>query len=210
MRVKKHNRRDGHPHHHHHHHHHHHSRGKTRRNTTTTPSFRAPRLSPSESIAQTTATLRVLKRDGTFDRIRDRLVRSILQNETLKTYAQFAVTASTRIMASRFNNDTTTTGGRRRSDEDGETTTQKPSSVKFDAETKMAVKREVERDLSREVSNAAWQVLAERDGDVPRAIQSEIFRERKMRHEAKERKEEMKKKEKKKKRREGRRPTTLL
>ena len=209
MRVKKHNRRDGHP-HHHHHHHHHHSRGKTRRNTTT-PSFRAPRLSPSESIAQTTATLRVLKRDGTFDRIRDRLVRSILQNETLKTYAQFAVTASTRIMASRFNNDTTTTGGRRRSD-DGEdaTTTQKPSSVKFDAETKMAVKREVERDLSREVSNAAWQVLAERDGDVPRAIQSEIFRERKMRHEAKERKEEMKKKEKKKKRREGRRPTTLL
>ena len=209
MRVKKHNRRDGHP-HHHHHHHHHHSRGKTRRNTTTTPSFRAPRLSPSESIAQTTATLRVLKRDGTFDRIRDRLVRSILQNETLKTYAQFAVTASTRIMASRFN-DTTTPGGGRRSD-DGEdaTTTQKPSSVKFDAETKMAVKREVERDLSREVSNAAWQVLAERDGDVPRAIQSEIFRERKMRHEAKERKEEMKKKEKKKKRREGRRPTTLL
>ena len=209
MRVKKHNRRDGHP--HHHHHHHHHSRGKTRRNTTTTPSssFRAPRLSPSESIAQTTATLRVLKRDGTFDRIRDRLVRSILQNETLKTYAQFAVTASTWIMASRFND--TTTGGRRRSD-DGEdaTTTQKPSSVKFDAETKMAVKREVERDLSREVSNAAWQVLAERDGDVPRAIQSEIFRERKMRHEAKERKEEMKKKEKKKKRREGRRPTTLL
>ena len=54
----------------------------------------------------------------------------------------------------------------------------------------MAVKREVERDLSREVSNAAWQVLAERDGDVPRAIQSEIFRERKMRHEAKERKED--------------------
>ena len=206
MRVKKHNRRDGHP----HQHHHHHSGGKTRRNTTTTPSssFRAPRLSPSESIAQTTATLHVLKRDGTFDRIRDRLVRSILQNETLKTYAQFAVTASTRIMASRFND--TTTGGRRRSDEDGETTTQKPSSVKFDAETKMAVKREVERDLSREVSNAAWQVLAERDGDVPRAIQSEIFRERKMRHEAKERKEEMKKKEKKKKRREGRRPTTLL
>lgn len=208
MRVKKHNRRDGHP----HHHHHHHSRVKTRRNTTTpssSSSFRAPRLSPSESIAQTTATLHVLKRDGTFDRIRDRLVRSILQNETLKTYAQFAVTASTRIMASRFND--TTTGGRRRSD-DGEdaTTTQKPSSVKFDAETKMAVKREVERDLSREVSNAAWQVLAERDGDVPRAIQSEIFRERKMRHEAKERKEEMKKKEKKKKRREGRRPTTLL
>ena len=77
----------------------------------------------------------------------------------------------------------------------------------------MAVKREVERDLSREVSNAAWQVLAERDGDVPRAIQGEIFRERKMRYEAKERKEEMKKKkqkEKKKKRREGRRPTTLL
>ena len=209
MRVKKHNRRDGHP----HHHHHHHSRVKTRRNTTTpssSSSFRAPRLSPSESIAQTTATLHVLKRDGTFDRIRDRLVRSILQNETLKTYAQFAVTASTRIMASRFN-DTTTPGGGRRSD-DGEdaTTTQKPSSVKFDAETKMAVKREVERDLSREVSNAAWQVLAERDGDVPRAIQSEIFRERKMRHEAKERKEEMKKKEKKKKRREGRRPTTLL
>ena len=204
MRVKKHNR---------HHHHHHHARGKTRGNTTTTPSFRAPRLSPSESIAQTTATLRVLKRDGTFDRIRDRLVRSILQNETLKTYAQFAVTASTRIMASRFNDTTTPPGGRRRSDDDGEdaTTTQKPSSsVKFDAETKMAVKREVERDLSREVSNAAWQVLAERDGDVPRAIQSEIFRERKMRHEAKERKEEMKKKEKKKKRREGRRPTTLL
>jgi len=203
MRVKKHNI------------HHHHSRGKTRRNTTTTPSssFRAPRLSPSESIAQTTATLHVLKRDGTFDRIRDRLVRSILQNETLKTYAQFAVTASTRIMASRFN-DTTTPGGGRRSD-DGEdaTTTQKPSSVKFDAETKMAVKREVERDLSREVSNAAWQGLVERDGDVPRAIQGEIFRERKMRHEAKERKEEMKKKkqkEKKKKRREGRRPTTLL
>ena len=76
----------------------------------------------------------------------------------------------------------------------------------------MAVKREVERDLPREVSNAAWQVLAERDGDVPRAIQGEIFRERKMRYEAKERKEEMKKKkqkEKKKKRREGRRPTLL-
>ena len=199
MRVKKH-RRDAHPTKGHPHHHHH---------TT----FRAQRLSPSESAAQTKATLRVLKRDGTFDRIRDRLVRSILQNETLKTYAQFAVTASTRIMASRFNTNNGPRG------EEGATmtttTTTKPSSsvvVKFDAETRMAVKREVERDLSREVSNAAWQVLAERDGDVPRAIQGEIFRERKMRYEAKERKEEMKKKkqkEKKKKRREGRRPTLL-
>ena len=74
----------------------------------------------------------------------------------------------------------------------------------------MAVKREVERDLSREVSNAAWQVLAERDGDVPRAIQSEIFREKEdaARGEGKKGRDE--EEEKKKKRREGRRPTTLL
>ena len=207
MRVKKH-RHDAHP-----KGHHHHPRGTRKKSSVSSmrSSFRAQRLSPSESAAQTKATLRVLKRDGTFDRIRDRLVRSILQNETLKTYAQFAVTASTRIMASRFN----TNNGPRGEEGATTTTTTKPSSsvvVKFDAETRMAVKREVERDLSREVSNAAWQVLAERDGDVPRAIQGEIFRERKMRYEAKERKEEMKKKkqkEKKKKRREGRRPTLL-
>jgi len=68
-----------------------------------------------------------------------------------------------------------------------------------DAATKMAIKRELEMDLSREVSHAAWNVLAERDGPVPREVQSEIFRERKMRFERAEKRREKKKSEKKKK-----------
>lgn len=68
----------------------------------------------------------------------------------------------------------------------------------MDAATKMAIKRELEMDLSREVSHAAWNVLAERDGPVPREVQSEIFRERKMRFERAEERREKKKSEKKK------------
>lgn len=68
----------------------------------------------------------------------------------------------------------------------------------MDAATKMAIKRELEMDLSREVSHAAWNVLAERDGPVPREVQSEIFRERKMRFDRAEKRREKKKSEKKK------------
>lgn len=64
----------------------------------------------------------------------------------------------------------------------------------MDAATKMAIKRELEMDLSREVSHAAWNVLAERDGPVPREVHSEIFRERKMRFERAEKRRENKKK----------------
>lgn len=52
----------------------------------------------------------------------------------------------------------------------------------------MAIKRELEMDLSREVSNACWNELAEKDGDLARAVQKEIFRERKMRYDLKEEK----------------------
>ena len=68
--------------------------------------------------------------------------------------------------------------------------------LRVDAATKMAIKRELEMDLSREVSHAAWNVLAERDGPVPREVQSEIFRERKMRFERAEKRREKKKREK--------------
>lgn len=68
----------------------------------------------------------------------------------------------------------------------------------MDAATKMAIKRELEMDLSREVSHAAWNVLAERDGPVPREVQSEIFRERKMRFDRAEKRREKKKSEKRK------------
>jgi hypothetical protein len=70
--------------------------------------------------------------------------------------------------------------------------------LRVDAATKMAIKRELEMDLSREVSHAAWNVLAERDGPVPREVQSEIFRERKMRFDRAEKRREKKKSEKKK------------
>ena len=70
--------------------------------------------------------------------------------------------------------------------------------LRVDAATKMAIKRELEMDLSREVSHAAWNVLAERDGPVPREVQSEIFRERKMRFDRAEKRREKKKSEKRK------------
>jgi hypothetical protein len=144
--------------------------------------FRNQNLSPLETISQTSRTLRTLKRDGTFDRIRRRLIESILQNETLKTYAQFAVTASSRIMRLRM---------QQRENNDG---SNKEEKLRVDAATKMAIKRELEMDLSREVSHAAWNVLAERDGPVPREVHSEIFRERKMRFERAEKRRENKKK----------------
>ena len=152
--------------------------------------FRNQNLSPLETISQTSRTLRTLKRDGTFDRIRRRLIESILQNETLKTYAQFAVTASSRIMSLRMQQREN--NGSNKEEEEEE-------KLRVDAATKMAIKRELEMDLSREVSHAAWNVLAERDGPVPREVQSEIFRERKMRFERAEKRREKKKSEKKKK-----------
>ena len=152
--------------------------------------FRNQNLSPLETISQTSRTLRTLKRDGTFDRIRRRLIESILQNETLKTYAQFAVTASSRIMSLRMQQREN--NGSNKGEEEEE-------KLRVDAATKMAIKRELEMDLSREVSHAAWNVLAERDGPVPREVQSEIFRERKMRFERAEKRREKKKSEKKKK-----------
>ena len=123
-------------------------------------------------------TLKRLKKDGTFDAIRSRLVNAILQNETLKTYASFAVTASTQMMRLRNMNTT---------------------HEKVNAQTKMAIKRELEMDLSREVSNACWNELAEKDGDVARAVQKEIFRERKMRYDLKEEKVFLKRNKTKKK-----------
>jgi hypothetical protein len=152
--------------------------------------FRNQNLSPLETISQTSRTLRTLKRDGTFDRIRRRLIESILQNETLKTYAQFAVTASSRIMSLRMQQREN--NGSNKEEEEEE-------KLRVDAATKMAIKRELEMDLSREVSHAAWNVLAERDGPVPREVQSEIFRERKMRFERAEKRREKKKSEKTKK-----------
>jgi len=154
--------------------------------------FRNQNLSPLETISQTSRTLRTLKRDGTFDRIRRRLIESILQNETLKTYAQFAVTASSRIMSLRMQQRENNNGSNKEEEEEEE-------KLRVDAATKMAIKRELEMDLSREVSHAAWNVLAERDGPVPREVQSEIFRERKMRFERAEKRREKKKSEKKKK-----------
>ena len=151
--------------------------------------FRNQNLSPLETISQTSRTLRTLKRDGTFDRIRRRLIESILQNETLKTYAQFAVTASSRIMSLRM----------QQRENNGSNKEEEEEKLRVDAATKMAIKRELEMDLSREVSHAAWNVLAERDGPVPREVQSEIFRERKMRFERAEKRREKKKSEKKKK-----------
>jgi len=145
--------------------------------------FRNQNLSPLETISQTSRTLRTLKRDGTFDRIRRRLIESILQNETLKTYAQFAVTASSRIMSLRMQQR-----------ENNGSNEEEEEKLRVDAATKMAIKRELEMDLSREVSHAAWNVLAERDGPVPREVQSEIFRERKMRFERAEKRRENKKK----------------
>ena len=144
--------------------------------------FRNQNLSPLETISQTSRTLRTLKRDGTFDRIRRRLIESILQNETLKTYAQFAVTASSRIMSLRMQQR-----------ENNGSNEEEEEKLRVDAATKMAIKRELEMDLSREVSHAAWNVLAERDGPVPREVQSEIFRERKMRFDRAEKRREKKK-----------------
>ena len=149
--------------------------------------FRNQNLSPLETISQTSRTLRTLKRDGTFDRIRRRLIESILQNETLKTYAQFAVTASSRIMSLRMQQR-----------ENNGSNEEEEEKLRVDAATKMAIKRELEMDLSREVSHAAWNVLAERDGPVPREVQSEIFRERKMRFDRAEKRREKKKSEKRK------------
>ena len=125
-----------------------------------------------------------IKKDGTIDSIRSRLVNAILQNETLKTYASFAVTASTQMMRLRNMNTT--------------------ASEKVNAQTKMAIKRELEMDLSREVSNACWNELAEKDGDIARAVQKEIFRERKMRYDLKEEKILKRKKMKKTKKVGGR------
>jgi len=141
-------------------------RGGRRQKEEAPSTFRNQKLTPVQTIKQTKTTLKRLKKDGTFDSIRSRLVNAILQNETLKTYASFAVTASTQMMRLRKMN----------------------TNEKVNAQTKMAIKRELEMDLSREVSNACWNELAEKDGDVARAVQKEIFRERKMRYDLKEEK----------------------
>lgn len=141
-------------------------RGGRRQKEEAPSTFRNQKLTPVQTIKQTKTTLKRLKKDGTFDSIRSRLVNAILQNETLKTYASFAVTASTQMMRLRKMN----------------------TNEKVNAQTKMAIKRELEMDLSREVSNACWNELAEKDGDLARAVQKEIFRERKMRYDLKEEK----------------------
>lgn len=141
-------------------------RGGRRQKEEAPSTFRNQKLTPVQTIKQTKTTLKRLKKDGTFDSIRSRLVNAILQNETLKTYASFAVTASTQMMRLRKMN----------------------TNEKVNAQTKMAIKRELEMDLSREVSNACWNELAEKDGDIARAVQKEIFRERKMRYDLKEEK----------------------
>ena len=141
-------------------------RGGRRQKEEAPSTFRNQKLTPVQTIKQTKTTLKRLKKDGTFDSIRSRLVNAILQNETLKTYASFAVTASTQMMRLRKMN----------------------TNEKVNAQTKMAIKRELEMDLSREVSNACWNELAEKDGEIARAVQKEIFRERKMRYDLKEEK----------------------
>ena len=142
-------------------------KGGRRQKEEAPSTFRNQKLTPVQTIKQTKTTLKRLKKDGTFDAIRSRLVNAILQNETLKTYASFAVTASTQMMRLRNMNTT---------------------HEKVNAQTKMAIKRELEMDLSREVSNACWNELAEKDGEIARAVQKEIFRERKMRYDLKEEK----------------------
>ena len=158
-------------------------KGGRRQKEEAPSTFRNQKLTPVQTIKQTKTTLKRLKKDGTFDSIRSRLVNAILQNETLKTYASFAVTASTQMMRLRNMNTT--------------------ASEKVNAQTKMAIKR-VEMDLSREVSNACWNELAEKDGDIARAVQKEIFRERKMRYDLKEEKILKRKKMKKTKKVGGR------
>ena len=160
------------------------SKGGRRQKEEAPSTFRNQKLTPVQTIKQTKTTLKRLKKDGTFDSIRSRLVNAILQNETLKTYASFAVTASTQMMRLRNMNTT--------------------ASEKVNAQTKMAIKRELELDLSREVSNACWNELAEKDGDIARAVQKEIFRERKMRYDLKEEKILKRKKMKKTKKVGGR------
>ena len=159
-------------------------KGGRRQKEEAPSTFRNQKLTPVQTIKQTKTTLKRLKKDGTFDSIRSRLVNAILQNETLKTYASFAVTASTQMMRLRNMNTT--------------------ASEKVNAQTKMAIKRELELDLSREVSNACWNELAEKDGDIARAVQKEIFRERKMRYDLKEEKILKRKKMKKTKKVGGR------
>ena len=152
-------------------------KGGRRQKEEAPSTFRNQKLTPVQTIKQTKTTLKRLKKDGTFDSIRSRLLNAILQNETLKTYASFAVTASTQMMRLRNMNTT--------------------ASEKVNAQTKMAIKRELEMDLSREVSNACWNELAEKDGEIARAVQKEIFRERKMRYDLKEEKILKRKKTKK-------------
>ena len=159
-------------------------KGGRRQKEEAPSTFRNQKLTPVQTIEQTKTTLKRLKKDGTFDSIRSRLLNAILQNETLKTYASFAVTASTQMMRLRNMNTT--------------------ASEKVNAQTKMAIKRELELDLSREVSNACWNELAEKDGEIARAVQKEIFRERKMRYDLKEEKILKRKKMKKTKKVGGR------
>ena len=159
-------------------------KGGRRQKEEAPSTFRNQKLTPVQTIKQTKTTLKRLKKDGTFDSIRSHLLNAILQNETLKTYASFAVTASTQMMRLRNMNTT--------------------ASEKVNAQTKMAIKRELEMDLSREVSNACWNELAEKDGDIARAVQKEIFRERKMRYDLKEEKILKRKKMKKTKKVGGR------
>ena len=159
-------------------------KGGRRQKEEAPSTFRNQKLTPVQTIKQTKTTLKRLKKDGTFDSIRSRLLNAILQNETLKTYASFAVTASTQMMRLRNMNTT--------------------ASEKVNAQTKMAIKRELELDLSREVSNACWNELAEKDGEIARAVQKEIFRERKMRYDLKEEKMLKRKKTKKTKKVGGR------
>ena len=159
-------------------------KGGRRQKEEAPSTFRNQKLTPVQTIEQTKTTLKRLKKDGTFDSIRSRLLNAILQNETLKTYASFAVTASTQMMRLRNMNTT--------------------ASEKVNAQTKMAIKRELEMDLSREVSNACWNELAEKDGEIARAVQKEIFRERKMRYDLKEEKILKRKKMKKTKKVGGR------
>ena len=159
-------------------------KGGRRQKEEAPSTFRNQKLTPVQTIKQTKTTLKRLKKDGTFDSIRSRLLNAILQNETLKTYASFAVTASTQMMRLRNMNTT--------------------ASEKVNAQTKMAIKRELEMDLSREVSNACWNELAEKDGEIARAVQKEIFRERKMRYDLKEEKMLKRKKTKKTKKVGGR------
>jgi hypothetical protein len=98
------------------------------------------------------AISRKLKQNGTFDRIRNEVIKSVLEEETLRTFAQFAVMSRPEMI-------------------------RKSIGKSNEAVDRVLIKRMSEKAIEREISESAWKVLTN-DVGVSRMILEEVYKEK--------------------------------